>query len=72
MLFEKDLAEGVHLSIGDGKIKLEADYAAVVIPALENLKAKVVSGEIDLVKGTDIDKMIALKVLELVIEQAKK
>lgn len=38
-------------------------------PGLLAFKAKVDSGEIDIIKGTDIDKAVVDKVLDLIIEK---
>lgn len=47
------------------------EYAALKIkPWIEGVKAKVESGEIDIVPGTDIDKHAILSVLEFLMKQA--
>ena len=38
-------------------------------PGLLAFKDKVESGEIDLVKGTDLDKVLVMKVIDLVVEK---
>lgn len=59
------LAEGITLDYVDGKVKLEAEVRALVLPALESVKAKIESGEIDPIKGTDLDKTALLKAIEI-------
>ena len=51
----------------DGKLALSLEVSAIAKPVLMGLKAKIDSGEIDLIKGTDIDKMVADKVIEAAI-----
>lgn len=55
--------EGVKVSYKDGKVVAEIEVKAVLAPELEKMIAKVESGEIDIVKGTDLDKTAALIVL---------
>lgn len=40
-------------------------------PSLETLKAKVISGEIDLIPGTDLEKPIVLGALETLLSKIK-
>lgn len=61
-----EVLKGVKLDYQDGKVVLTAEVKALVQPKIEELKAKIASGEIDPIKGTDIDKMAFLAALELV------
>lgn len=60
-----EITKGVTLDYAAGALVLKAEIAAVAIPVLDDVKAKVESGEIDPVKGTDLDKMLVLQVIEL-------
>lgn len=60
------LAEGIVLDYVDGKVMLSAEVRALVAPALDSIKAKVESGEIDPIKGTDLDKQALLKAIEYI------
>lgn len=51
----------------DGKVII--DVGAMVKPAIMAFKAKVESGEVDIVKGTDLDKGVLLKAIDLMLEQ---
>lgn len=57
----------VVISALEGKVVLSADLSAVLKPALEGLKAKIDSGEIDIIKGTDLDKGVADMVISAAI-----
>lgn len=62
-----ELAKGLTLDYKGGKAVLEVDVAGQVNSKLDELIAKVESGEIDLVKGTDFEKgpvMIALQFIK--------
>lgn len=56
-----------YVSYDHGKIII--DLAAVIKPAIEAYKAKVESGEVDLVKGTDLDKDVLVKALNALLAQ---
>lgn len=60
-----ELAKGVELKYEGGKAILTADVASLAIPMLEDIKKKVESGEIDPVKGTDLDKLAIEQVIAL-------
>jgi hypothetical protein len=60
------LLEGVELKLEAGKLMLIAELAALILPKLAEIKAKVESGEIDLIKGMDLDKVAVLKAIELI------
>jgi hypothetical protein len=60
------LLEGVELKLEAGKLMLIAELAALILPKLAEIKAKVESGEIDLIKGMDLDKVAILKAIELI------
>lgn len=55
----------VSLDYKEGKVVVAIDVAPTVNAFLDDTKAKVESGEIDLIKGTDIDKMVMLQAIEL-------
>lgn len=62
-MIEKQLMEGVMVKLEGGKLSLEADFGLMLVPKLDALVAKFESGEIDIVKGTDLDKSAALILL---------
>ena len=51
------------VSAFDGSVELTVKAAALVNPLLDKVIAKVESGEIDLIKGTDLEKGPVLQVL---------
>lgn len=53
-----------------GTIKVQA--AAVINPILESFKAKVESGEVDPIKGTDLDKTIMLQAIAFLQAELNK
>ena len=61
------ITKGVELKLEAGKLALTADVGALALPVLQDLKAKVDSGEIDPIKGTDLDKVVLDKVLNQLI-----
>lgn len=60
-----EVTKGVELSYAGGKLVLSADVASLLLPILEDLKAKVESGAIDPIKGTDLDKVAIEQVIAL-------
>lgn len=59
-------------SVLNGGIELLVKPAILVVPALDAFKAKVESGEIDLIKGTDLDKEALLKAVEFIKAELAK
>lgn len=55
-----EVTKGVTLEYVDGAVVLKAEVKALIMAELEKVKAKVESGEIDPVKGTDLDKTAIL------------
>ena len=51
----------------DGKIMI--DVGSMVKPAIMAFKAKVESGDIDPVKGTDLDKEVMIKAIDAILAQ---
>ena len=43
------------------EVKVMAPMAVLLMPAVEALEAKIVAGEIDPIKGTDLDKEVLMK-----------
>lgn len=52
------------LDYKDGKLVVSVKIASVVVPALDGIKAKVESGEIDLIPNTDLEKGPLLAAIE--------
>lgn len=61
-----EVAKGVTLEYTQGEVVLKAKVKELVIGELAKVKAKFESGEIDLVKGTDLDKAAALGVISAI------
>lgn len=64
-----EITKGVEIGIKEGKAYLEADLKLLAVKPIEEVEAKVESGEIDIIKGTDIDKVVFLKVSALIKAQ---
>lgn len=67
-----EITKGVSFEFKGGKAVLTADVGSLVIPAIDSFKAKVEAGEIDIVKGTDLDNVVVLKVVELIKTELAK
>jgi hypothetical protein len=68
-----DYKDGV-ASVGafEGALVLQLKVGALLLPVVAEYKAKLESGEIDPIKGTDIDKMVLVQALDLLaVELAK-
>lgn len=65
---EMELTKGVTLDYTGGQIVLKADVAPVVNKVIDDLKAKIESGEVDPIKGTDFDKDLILQALSLLAD----
>lgn len=60
-----EIAKGINAEYSQGEIIVKVKVAEQVVPVLDGTISKIESGEIDLVKGTDIDKTVAVQVLKL-------
>lgn len=60
------------LSGMDGGIELTVKTAVLLNPVLDDLSAKVQAGKIDLIKGTQLDNEILLKVIAKIKEEVNK
>lgn len=61
------IATGLDLNYVDGKVQLELALKDLIKPKLDDLRAKIASGELDVVKGTDLEKgpiLMAIDFLE--------
>ena len=61
---EKEITKGVVAKLENGVVSVEADLKVLALPVIEDIQKKIESGEIDLIKGTDLDATVANKVLE--------
>lgn len=59
-----EITKGVTLDLQGGKVVLSADLGSFANPVIDGLIAKVTSGAIDPIKGTDLDKDAMLTVLK--------
>jgi len=57
VLLQYEIAEGAH-------VKLSAPVGVLALPVLDGIKVKIEAGEIDPIKGTELDKEAMLKLLE--------
>lgn len=67
-----EVMKNVEANLKDGKIVVEINVGAMLIPAIEGVKAKIEAGEIDLIKGTDIDKEVMLKAIDFLKAELAK
>ena len=61
-----ELMKNVELKYENGKAIVEIEVKTVVIAEIEKIEAKVQSGEIDLLPGTELDKVLVGKILAAV------
>ena len=66
------LHEHVELNYKEGKLVLEAKIAMFLLPMLDGVKAKIEAGEIDPIKGTNMDKEALLKAIEFIKAEVSK
>lgn len=66
-----EISKGVTLDYTGGAIVLKAEIAGLALPVLQDIKAKVDSGAIDPIKGTDLDKMLLDQVIDALIAAVK-
>lgn len=59
-----EIVKGVVVEYKEGKVVLSAEVGALLLPELDKVKAKVESGELDLVPHTDLDKVVMVKAIE--------
>ena len=80
---EKIIAEGIKIAHKEGKLILTVeqknldavisfDALAALEPVLEDLQEKINAGEIDLVKGTDMDAKALNLGLEMILKALRK
>jgi hypothetical protein len=78
-----EVAKGVNVDYSEGQLVVKADFpqgsieaklkvAPILNPELDKLAAKVESGEIDLVPGTDLDKVAVLQVIAAIKNEINK
>lgn len=60
-----DLGHGLSLDYAGGEVVAKLKVAVPVLAWLDEQKAKIESGEIDPIKGTDLDKAALLQAIEL-------
>ncbi len=61
-----EVAKGVTLEYTEGAVVLKAEVKQLVVAELAKVKAKFEAGEIDLIKGTDLDKVAALGIISAI------
>lgn len=68
-----DYKEGKAIvSAFEGAVELTVKAALIVNPALDGFAAKVESGEVDLIKGTDLDKTALLQAIAFIKSEVNK
>lgn len=67
-----EVMKNVQVNLQGGKVVLEVNVAAMALPAVEGIEAKIQSGEIDIIKGTDLDKEVLLKAIEFIKAELAK
>lgn len=68
-----DYANGaLTLTALEGKVVLTAKAALALNPVLDKFAAEIESGAIDPIKGTEIDKTVLLKAVELIKAEINK
>lgn len=67
-----EVLKHVEADLKGGKVVIEINVAAMALPAIEGIEAKVQSGEIDLIKGTDLDKAALLQVISAIKAELAK
>lgn len=58
-----ELGKYADLNYKDGKVIVEIEIKTIILPEIEKIEAKIMSGELDIIKGTDLDKMAVLTVI---------
>lgn len=66
------LGQHAEVDYKEGKLIVAVKVAAAAVPFLDDCIAKVESGEIDPIKGTDLDKAAMLQVLNALKAEALK
>ena len=61
-----ELSKGITIEYVDGAVVVKAEVKSLLLEELAKIKAKVESGEIDPIKGTDVDKSAILAALNLI------
>jgi hypothetical protein len=59
-----EVSKGVTVDYKEGKIVAEVQVAVFANPFLDDVKAKLESGEIDPIKGTDLDKLVLIQAID--------
>lgn len=68
----KDGELALEAKVGEVSVKVAAPVGKIVVPVLKEKRAKFESGEIDLIKGTDLDKQAALMIIDAMIKELDK
>jgi hypothetical protein len=61
-----EVFKNVSADLKDGKVFVEINVGAMLLPRIEALELQVQNGEIDLIKGTDFDKVALLQVIAII------
>ena len=59
---QTEISKGITVGYENGVAFLQAKVGELIVAPIERIEAKIQSGEIDLIKGTDIDKDLLLKI----------
>jgi hypothetical protein len=66
------VSKGVTVDYKEGKIVAEIEVAALIVPKLDELKAKIESGEIDPIKGTSLDAVAMIGAIDFIKAEITK
>lgn len=67
-----EISKGVSVDYKDGKVVAEIEVASLIVPKLDELKAKIESGEIDPIKGTSLDAVAMIGAIDFIKAEITK
>jgi hypothetical protein len=67
-----ELGKGFSVEYSEGKVVLSAKVAELLNPILDSFKQKIESGEIDPIKGTDLDKAVLTRAIDFLKAEINK
>jgi len=67
-----ELAKGLSLDYENGDVVMKYKLSAIVLPWLESMQSKIEAGQIDLIKGTELDKMAMIQAITMMKAELSK